>query len=199
MDPEELLIELKNDAKLKVKRTLQAIYDVCMGQKKRGLSDFSVSTIARLGEDKGVPKAQSIRNKTGEPYHALIKCFESSVDMNQSKGKKYKGALDWIEKIEDVPTKILASHQAAELARAKQTIKEYTPPDMVININDGFAVPNDSFDDIERRALEYLISDEFIEKWQFKKGMHGDVLDEKGEKVFKVATLDAIEKALKNL
>tara|TARA_R110001583_G_scaffold26533_16_gene95566 strand:+ start:6428 stop:7027 length:600 start_codon:yes stop_codon:yes gene_type:complete len=199
MDPEELLIELQQDARLKVKNTLQAIYEVCAEQKKRGLSDFSFSTIARLGEGKGIPKAQSIRNETGEPYRALIKCFENSANKNQTNKKVYKKKLDWIEKIEDIPTRILAGHQAAELARAKKTIKEFTPPNMVIDINDGFAIPGESFNELEKKALEYLISDEFFEKWQFKKGIHGDVLDEKGEKVFKVATLDAIEKALNNL
>jgi hypothetical protein len=85
------------------------------------------------------------------------------------------------------------------LADAQRTIKEFTPPDMVINISGGLAVQTKSFDSLERSALEYLMTDDFIEKWQFKKGIHGDILNEQGERVFKVATLDAIDKALKNL
>jgi hypothetical protein len=199
MTPEELLIELKMDVKLKVEQTLRAIYEVCSEQKKRGLSDFSFSTIARLGEGRGVPKAQSIRNKTGEPYRALIKCFEESVDQKKPKNKVYKGKLDWIEEIKDVRLKVLAGHQAAQLAEAKRTIKEFTPPDMVININDGLAVQTEYFTPLEKTALEYLVSDEFIEKWSFKKGSHGDILNDNGDRVFKIATIDAIEKALKNL
>ena len=199
MTPEELLVELKMDVKLKVDQTLQAIYEVCSEQKKRGLSDFSFSTISRLGEGRGVPKAQSIRNKTGEPYRALIKSFEDNTDKNSSKNKKYKGKLDWIEEISDIRLKILVSHQAAQLAEAKRTIKEFTPPDMVININDGLAIQTESLNTLERTALEYLMSDDFIHKWQFKKGIHGDVLNEQDERVFKIATLDALDKALKNL
>lgn len=199
MTPEELLVELKMDVKLKVEQTLQAIYEVCSEQKQRGLSDFSFSTISRLGEGRGVPKAQSIRNKTGEPYRALIKSFEDNTDKNSSKSKKYKGKLDWIEEISDVRLKILVGHQAAQLAQAKRTMKEFTPPDMVININDGLAVQTDSFTPLEKMALEYLTSNEFIEKWDFKKGSHGDILNDKGDRVFKIATIDAIEKALKNL
>ncbi len=199
MSPEELLIELKIDVKLKVEQTLQAIYEVCTEQKKRGLSDFSFSTIARLGEGRGVPKAQSIRNKTGEPYRALIECFEDSASEVKPKVKKYKGKLDWIEEIPDIRLKILVSHQAAQLAEAKRTIKEFTPPDMVININDGLGVQTDFFTPLEKTALEYLVSDEFIEKWQFKKGSHGDVLNENGDRIFKIATLDALDRALKNL
>ncbi|MEM5545987.1 gamma-mobile-trio protein GmtX [Pseudoalteromonas fuliginea] len=199
MTPEELLVELKMDVKTKVKQTLQAIYEVCSEQKKRGLSDFSFSTISRLGEGRGVPKAQSIRNKTGAPYRALIKSFEDNINEKNSKNKKYKGKVDWIEEISDVRLKILVSHQAAQLAEAKRIIKEFTPPDMVININDGLAIQTESFDHLERKALEYLMSDDFINKWHFKKGIHGDVLNEQDERVFKIATLDALGKALKNL
>ena len=199
MSPEELLIELKKDVKLKVEQTLQAIYEVCAEQKKRGLSDFSFSTIARLGEGRGVPKAQSIRNKTGKPYRALIKCFEDNIDQKKSKNKVYKGKLDWINEIEDVRLKILVAHQASQLAEAKRTIKEFTPPDMVININDGLGVQTDFFTPLEKAALEYLVSDEFLDKWRFKKGAHGDVLNENGDRIFKIATLDAVDKALKNL
>jgi len=199
MTPEELLIELKIDVKLKVEQTLQAIYEICCEQKKRGLSDFSFSTIARLGEGRGVPKAQSIRNKTGKPYRALIKSFEDNVGDKNVKHKKYKGKLDWIDEIEDVRLKVLAGHQAAQLAEAKRTIKEFTPPDMVININDALAIQTEQFTPLERTALEHLLSDDFFEKWQFKKGLHGDVLNEQEERFFKIATLDAIDKALKNL
>jgi len=199
MTPEELLVELKMDVKLKVEQTLQAIYEVCSEQKQRGLSDFSFSTISRLGEGRGVPKAQSIRNKTGEPYRTLIKSFEDNTDKNSSKNKKHKGKLDWIEEISDVRLKILVGHQAAQLAEAKRTIKEFTPPDMVININDGLAIQTESLNTLERTALEYLMSDDFIHKWQFKKGIHGDVLNAQDERVFKIATLDALDKALKNL
>lgn len=199
MTPEELLIELKYEVNLKVEQTLQAIYEVCEEQKKRGLADFSFSTIARLGEGRGVPKAQSIRNKTGEPYRALIKCFVENIADKKLKNTKYKRRFDWIEEITDVRVKILVSHQAAQLAEAKRTIKEFTPPDMVININDGLAVQTESFTPLEKTALEYLVSDEFIEKWSFKKGSYGDILNGNGDRVFKIATIDAIEKALKNL
>lgn len=197
MTPEELLVDLKEQASLKVERTLQAIYEVCSEQKKRGLSDFSFSTIARLGEGRGVPKASSIRNETGKVYRALITSFQDSV--TESKNQKHKGKLDWIDEIKDVRLEVLARHQASMLADAQRTIKEFTPPDMVININGGLAVQTESFDSLERTALEYLMTDDFIEKWQFKKGIHGDILNEQGERVFKIATLDAIEKALKNL
>jgi len=93
MKPEELLQKLKVDSSQKVKLTLNAIYDVCLEQLKQGINDFSVSTIARIGASKGVPKAQSIRNKSGEKYRALIECFAQ----HNIKSQKAKSTDNWIE------------------------------------------------------------------------------------------------------
>lgn len=54
-----------------------------MEQQERGIQDFSVSTISNLGFNRGVPKAQSIRNRTGEKYRALIQCFADSSQTNK--------------------------------------------------------------------------------------------------------------------
>lgn len=58
---------------------MTAIYDICMEQQERGIYDFSISTIAKLGCKRRVPQAQSIRNKTGEKYRALIQAFADST------------------------------------------------------------------------------------------------------------------------
>lgn len=63
MKPEELLEKLKEKATPRASRTLEAIYEICKEQEQRGLDDFAIATIARLGHKRGVPKAQSIRNK----------------------------------------------------------------------------------------------------------------------------------------
>ncbi|MBU2863660.1 hypothetical protein KO489_07395 [Reinekea forsetii] len=52
---------------------------------------------------------------------------------------------------------------------------------------------------LERRAIEYLLSKQFREKWHFTKSDYGELIDENGEVVFKAATTDALEKALRYL
>jgi len=76
MHSEEILNKLKEKASPKVCLTLESIFEICLEQEKRGLDDFSVATIARLGHKRGVPKAQSLRNKSGEIYRALLSSFE---------------------------------------------------------------------------------------------------------------------------
>ena len=79
MTPIELNEKLKINASYKVQQTLDAIYQICLEQQERGIYDFSVATISRLGHQRGVPKAQSIRNKSGEKYRALISLFADTL------------------------------------------------------------------------------------------------------------------------
>ena len=100
MNPEELLNKLKHGSSLKIQQSLDAIYEVCMEQQERGIQDFSVSTISNLGFNRGVPKAQSIRNRTGEKYRALIQCFADSSQTNKLT-KPSPSDNPWIEEIQN--------------------------------------------------------------------------------------------------
>lgn len=71
MTPDEMLAHLKEHAP-RQRVTLDAVFAVCQEQIERGVADFSFATIARMGTGRGVPKVQSIRNKTGENYRMLI-------------------------------------------------------------------------------------------------------------------------------
>ncbi|MCG8905606.1 hypothetical protein MJ122_00045 [Pseudomonas sp. DP-17] len=95
---------------------------------------------------------------------------------------------------------LLVKMMKAELDEARRLIKEVVPPNLEIYV-DARNTPRGTFklDESERRALEYLLSDDFMKKWNFKKGNRGDVLDEGGTRVFKPGTIAALEKALKHL
>ena len=100
VSPEEILVKLKENASARARKTLDAIYEICDEQRQRGVSDYSIVTIARLGYKRGVPRAQSLRNKTAESYRALISAFEDNAPpKNISKVKKTD--KDWIEEIEN--------------------------------------------------------------------------------------------------
>jgi hypothetical protein len=186
MKPNDLILKLKENASAKTTETLDAIYQICQEQKDRGIDDFSVTTISRLGSKRGVPKAQSIRNKAGESYRALIQSF---ADNNSTKGliKSTKKEDDWIEEITNPKHKLLARIQASELKVANQNdYKNAAPTDIKLT-------------DQERRALEYLISPTFQKKWNFHSNEYGELVDINNNPVFKVATLDAIKKTLEHL
>ncbi|MCK9621005.1 MAG: gamma-mobile-trio protein GmtX [Methylobacter sp.] len=198
MSPELLLIKLKEKASLKVCETLDSIYQVCIEQQERGIDDYSFATIERLGYKRGVPKAQSIRNKSGEKYRALIKCFSEQNPVKDI-AKLSRREEDWIEEISNPKHKLLVKIQASELRAAKKQISEILPPNLRIDVYDhkhALTVTEYKLSDQERRALEYLLSSSFQQKWNLTANEYGELIDSNNSPVFKVATLDAIKKAL---
>ena len=181
MTPEELLIKLCQPSSARVQRTLQAIYEICDEQRARGVHEFSPAIIAKLGRKRGVPKAQSLRNKTGEKYRALMQSFSDAAPVKKLK-KPSKSELEWIDE-------------------TQSKLKELIPPNQRIEIYDyGSAQPSEHrLSDLEVKALKYLLSKDFKLKWEFEETEFGELVDRNGTPVFKIATIDAIKKSLEHL
>jgi len=198
MKPEELVINLKKGVSEKTQETLDAIYKVCCEQLDRGVADFSVTTIAKLGHLRGVPKAQSMRNKTGERYRALIEGFSESSPIKDL-GKVSKKDEDWIDEISNPKHRLLARIQSSELRATQQKLREIVPPNTVIEVYDNKISNIEAEHRLttqERKALEYLTSKSFRKKWGLIETEFGELVDEDNKIVFKPATIDALKKAL---
>lgn len=202
--PEQVLNQLKKKASSRVQSSLEAVFTICKEQQERGLNDFSYSTIARLGEGRGVPAAQSIRNKTGESYRTLIASFNSSTKgqlrsaRNTSKGKMHA----WIDELDDPVVKLQANILYSQKKEAERLLNEVVPINQVIEVFDNVdvSVASIKLSELERSALEYLISSEFLRRHQLELGKNGSIVSSDTQKsFFPVATLDAIKKALQNL
>ncbi|NRB68443.1 MAG: hypothetical protein HRU48_13930 [Vibrio sp.] len=202
--PEQVLNQLKKKASSRVQNSLEAVFTICKEQQERGLNDFSYSTIARLGKGRGVPAAQSIRNKTGESYRTLIASFNSATKdqprpaRNTSKGKMYA----WIDELDDPIVKLQANILYAQKKEAERLLNEVVPINQVIEVFDNVdvSVASIKLTELERSALEYLISSEFLRRHQLELGKNGSIVSSDTQKsFFPVATLDAIKKALQNL
>lgn len=202
--PEQVLNQLKKKASFRVQCSLDAVFIICKEQQDRGLNDFSYSTIARLGKGRGVPAAQSIRNKTGESYRTLIDSFNSSTKdqprpaQNTSKGKMYA----WIDELDDPLVKLQANILYAQKKEAERLLNEVLPINQVIEVFDNVdvSVASIKLTGLERSALEYLISSEFFRRHQLELGKNGSIVSSDTQKsFFPVATIDAIKKALQNL
>lgn len=202
MNPEELLNKLKLGSSLKNQQSLDVIYEICIEQQERGIHDFSISTIAKLGSHRGVPKAQSIRNKTGEKYRALIQYFADNASQKSKLTKPSPTENHWIEEIQNPKHQLLVRILASELKEAQQIIREIVPPKQRIDIYDHKNMTNDQsfkLSEQEVRALQYLLSTDFQKKWSLKPTHFGELVDESNKPVFKVSTLDALRKALEYL
>jgi hypothetical protein len=198
MTPEVMLTHLCEKAP-KQKPSLEAIYSVCKEIATSGSTDFSYANVARRGAERRVPRAQSIANKTGENYQALIKCFASAQDARKRPSRPRSGDA-WADEIKDPQVRILVQRTLAELAEAQRALKELVPPGTSIRVDDRTgSSPDYKLSSIERRALEYLRSDDFLHDFQLERGQYGEVLDQKGRSVFKPGTVEALNKVLKHL
>lgn len=203
MDSKILLETLKQDSSSKVQESLEAIYEICLEQKERGLTDFSIATISRLGHKRGVPKAQSIRNKTGEKYRALIQSFSDTIEPQKMLQKVSKTEEDWISEISNPKHQILVRILASELKEAKQIINEMIPPKQRIEIYDHkfetYSASTFKLTELEIRALRHLLTVEFQKEWHLSETGYGGLVNEQNKTVFKSGTLDALRKALEQL
>ena len=201
MTAEEMLALLCERSPLQ-KTSLEAVYATCKEIANSGATNFSYAAIARLGAGRGVPKAQSISNKTGENYQALIKCFADAVGTRKRPSKPAASDV-WADNISDAKLRILVHRTLAELTEAKRTIKELIPPGTHIRVDDrrqtSAAPPDFKLTDIERNAITHLMSDSFLKQWKLVRGERGDLLDENSRAVFMPGTLQALEKLLKYL
>lgn len=199
MEPSEVLKHLKSISSSRSHETLDAIFEVCTEQVERGIIDFSIATISRLGHKRGVPRAQSIRNKTGENYRTLIQSFISGLPKSKSPSKP-KASNAWIDDIKDLKLRLLVQIQASQLAEAQRIVKEIIPPGFEVRVDDrGAFRAEQKLNAVERRALEYLISEDFLRQWNYTLGEFGDIVDSSNSKVFKPGTVDAVRKALESL
>ncbi len=195
MTPKETLEKLKKTTNERCHRSLELIYEVCLDQQKSGVNNFSVANIAKIGASRGIPKAQSIRNSTGDAYRTLIDSFSKSNGKNTSTFSTKKN--DWIEKIKDPNTRLLVRSQEADLKKAEKLIREFIPIKTIIEVTDFTSEkPYSPLSPLERRALEHILSPEFEKKLNLTKGKQGQMTINNGELLFKSATIDAIKKAL---
>ncbi|MOA60987.1 hypothetical protein D3C78_1860180 [compost metagenome] len=86
------------------------------------------------------------------------------------------------------------------MAEARRLIKEVVPPSLEIYVDDRKnSKAAFKLDAGERRALEHLLSEDFLKAWKLVRGDMGDVRNEDGKRVFKPGTFEALEKALRYL
>lgn len=71
----ELVSKLSEDASTRKTRSIEVIHNICQEQYDRGSKDFSIATISRLSKECDGPSEQTIRNKNGADYRAILKAW----------------------------------------------------------------------------------------------------------------------------
>lgn len=205
---EALLLRCTREQK---RQNLRRLHELCAAQRV-GTRDFSFSVIGRLWEAAGGIKARALYNAPSEDYRTLIQAWEKhsgpvAVRTVEPKGNVSHGFLT---RIEDPAIRALV--QGALLERDKlraevNLLKSLThlqldrspaipAPSLVVTSAHSSAATKLSLTPSEREALERALSSEFFEDQGWTEGRSGEVLNDRGRRLFEPGFTRAIRKML---
>lgn len=214
--PEEVLAALSAKCRRQQKvKNLQTLHALC-GAQYSGSKDFSISSIGRLWEVSGGIKARALYNAPSEDYRTLIKAWEKHsgplTKPAKSSGQAAASSAPFLARIEDPALRALA--HAALIERDKlraevNLLKSVT----VLNLDRSPALPspmNQSRGGVpvvgssaitalmssEREALEQAISPVFLNDQGWSEGPNGEILNDRGRRIFEAGFTRAIRKVL---
>ncbi|MDX2370471.1 MAG: gamma-mobile-trio protein GmtX [Colwellia sp.] len=205
-EPEEMFEHLIKGASSRVVKGLTILHKVCNEQSERGSTDFTIATIGRLTEDAGSIKVQTIRNKTGNKYQALIESWsEFKKPLKIAKGK-IKEQDAWINDISSPRIQWLVRDLMAEKSRLigqlqKAKMKANIHIDMrpIRNVSIKSNSPNPILTPVQRKALAHAIDEATLRRNHWLKDDNGRVYfdsnDGKNE-IFRPGFIQAIENIL---
>tara|TARA_R110001592_G_scaffold341474_1_gene630558 strand:+ start:33338 stop:33973 length:636 start_codon:yes stop_codon:yes gene_type:complete len=205
VDPNEvyeaIVSQLTNN---RTKKSLEAIHEVCKEQDSAGASDFRIVTISKLGAKRGVPSAQTIRNKTGEQYRALIEAWQVVGEKKEKENKRNtvpSAKYDWVNKVEDPTLRYLVLDLVAQVRHLNAENKALVSvKKLEIDYRSGSTEVKEKvlpdFLSHELDSLKAAIDDNFLKRQGWEKGERGCVKDANGKMVFKNGWVDVIEKIL---
>ncbi|MCK7550136.1 hypothetical protein SAMN04487869_111139 [Marinobacter sp. DSM 26671] len=198
---EAVLSQLKS---ARSRKSLEALHEVCQEHHSSGAVDFRIATIAKLGANRGVPSTQTIRNKTGEPYRAVIDAWRVLGD---EKKKEVKGRItpsgkyDWVNELGNATHRYLVLDLIAQVRHLKAENKGFASiKKLEIDCRSGSEAAVESqlpnFLSHELDALKEAISDEFLMRQGWVRGERGSIKDQNGKVIFRNGFVDVIEKVL---
>ncbi len=178
---------------------------------ERGSKDFSIPTIGRLLAKVKGPSEQTIRNKEGADYRALMQCWASYVDGVTKKPKaKQESAIseEILEGITDPTIRALVGVVLAEnrklkgensLLKRQTTItidmRTHTRPILNSSANVEILPLMSNLLPSEITALQHAISDEFLKEQGWTTDGQGRI-KYKEHSIYKAGYVTAIKKVL---
>ena len=207
---EELLESLIRSSSKKVSTSLRIINKVCEEQKARGSLDFTIATIGKLSKINGGPSTQSIRNKTGEKYRALIQAWKKSAETKRKpKSLELSEPHDWTDRISEVELRWLAKDMMRDLKKLRGEISilkgnlsmsiDLRENQLEIDSNQIKSspdLPEINITPLERKALIHSISPENIKSRGWKRDSRGQIVDQESRQIYKPGYAIAIEKII---
>lgn len=211
MSPEQLLEQLKTGANARKVKSLDILNSICQEQFERGSKDFSIATIGRLSEKKGGPATQSIRNKTGGDFKAIISVWANHTGGSMKRQPKLNDNPLYaiLLKITDPAVRAvvgsvlaenkklrgevnLLKHNVQFVIDKRETKFTYGETHQAFQILPTF----NNLTEYEMEALRHAISDTLMSDEGWKTDGSGRVMNLHGRVILKAGFVIAIQKVL---
>ena len=207
MNIEQLLDRLKSTANIRKARNLEILNTVCHGQFERGSKDFTISTIGRLSAEQGGPATQSIRNRTGGDFKALISAWANHTGGSVKRQPKLNASPlhAVLERIPDPAVRAVMGSVLAENKKLKGEVNLLKRnAQVVIDQRQTKSTPSiarlppafSELTDSEKEALRHAISDKLLRDEGWSVDPKGRILSDRGRVIFKAGFASAIRKVL---
>ena len=197
-----ILDELLRNSSATVAIKIKALNEICQEQVDRGSRDFSIATIGRIAESRGLLKTQSIRNDSGHKYRDIIDAWAKFFTKTGVK----ENTPDWVESIPDHQVRWMVRDMATELTKLRGEINLLKSIDRHIYINqvadkehDPHRTENSIIDllgEPDFEALQKGISESNLSSLGLYKGTLGEIKNATGVNVMPHGFIRAIEKII---
>ena len=209
MTPDQILEQLKSVASNSRKvRNLEIIDAVCREQYERGSRDFSIAQVGRLSAERGGPAVQSIRNKTGDDFKALISAWATHTGGFKKRAAKPvdRSVFAILDRIPDPAVRAVVGAIVAQNTKLTAEINLLKRgAKIVIDRRVTFPTPYDpaavqvvsslqNLTETERAALRYAVSENMLKSEGWVTDQSGRILNANGRVIFKAGFVMGLKK-----
>ena len=189
--PEEVLKALlAQPRRSNVKRTLQALHDLCHNHYEAGLRDFSIASIGRKAEEAGLFVCGILYNPSSKIYKDLITAWGAYAGPAVVLPKKTLANHDYLMRIEDPALRMIMQAIIAERDTLKAQINLIKSSHLgTVNLRPlgahivshpdagpvAVVMPSVNLTDGEREALRSAISPAFLKGEGWEEGERGEI------------------------
>lgn len=105
---------LAKPSRSNVKRTLNALHDLCRKHYQAGMRDFSIACIGRKAEEAGVFSYRSMYNQAAQIYRDLLQAWRAYSGPPRVLPPKTQASYGYLMKIQDPAVRILVQQVISE-------------------------------------------------------------------------------------
>lgn len=217
IDLNQLLAELSAGTRQQKRHNLEVVHQVCGELYRLGSKDFSLATVGRMSEEREGISRRALYNSTSGDFRRLIQAWASAAEVHKKATSDHRTSREapeednaLLRKIGDPALRTLIGYIIAERDRLRGEVKLLkTQADVVIDrrplpghINitpDGQVIQvmsSAGLSSTEKQALEQAVSPKFLKQEAWSEGPNGEILNDRGRKLFDIGFTNAIRKVL---